>query len=365
MSFIFIAGSDDFLVKTRAREEWATLSESIGDPHSLEIIDGHAGTVDEAGKAVARFAGALQTVSMFAPEKAIWFRDISFLGDNPTGRAKGTLEHVERLMEVLDGFSDPAVRVLLSAAPVDRRKKAYKWFQKNGKSTYIEAGKDDRALTELVVAEAARGGKRFDARAAAILLDLTGGNARLALAETAKLVTYLGEEADEITGELVTSLVPSLGDSDFFEAAAAFYSLDLRKTLDAIHRHFFAGHDARPLITSLQNRNRLLIQLKSLQASGALRGRLSARTLESLAAEYGAFFGDSKRKSSFNFFTQSPYYLNLLAEVLPRLSLRNLIEFQQAFRQAFLDIVSRPSEQESVMSATAIHCLAPLQPGGN
>ncbi|HKJ90700.1 MAG TPA: DNA polymerase III subunit delta [Oceanipulchritudo sp.] len=361
MAFIFIAGSDDFLVKRKAGRDWERIAQSVSDPNSLEIIDGQAGNIDEVNKTVTQFTSALQTVSMFAPEKAVWFRNITFLGDSVTGRAKGTQEAVERLLEVLDSFADPAVQVLLSAAPVDRRKKAYKWLHKNGHSTFIEAGKNEDGLVALAEAEAEAAGKAFTGRAALILVELAGGNARLVLGETQKLITYLGPEETAITPELVSQLVPSLGESDFFEAAEAFYSLDLDHTLSAIHRHFFAGHDARPLISSLQNRNRLLIQIKALEAGGALRGRLSKGTLESLAGDYGAYFGNASTKSSFCLFSQNPWYLGRLSEALHRISLRALLDFQEAFREAFLEIIDRPHEQESILSAMAVRCLTPLQ----
>ncbi|HSH10037.1 MAG TPA: DNA polymerase III subunit delta, partial [Oceanipulchritudo sp.] len=132
MSFRFIAGADDFIVQRKARTEWETLSATVSDPHAVEIVDGQAGNIDEVSKAVTQFISAVQTVSLFAPEKAIWFRNITFLADTVTGRSQGTLEQVERLQEVLGNFDSASVKVLLSAAPVDRRKKAYKWFQSNG-----------------------------------------------------------------------------------------------------------------------------------------------------------------------------------------------------------------------------------------
>jgi DNA polymerase III subunit delta len=361
MPFRFIAGADDFLVQRMARAEWEEMARSVSDPHSLEVIDGQAGNVDEVGKAVTRFTSALQTVSMFAPEKAVWFRSITFLADSVTGRAQGTADEVERLQSVLDGFDDPAVQVLLSASPVDRRRKAYKWFQSNGKSTWIEAGKDQQATAAMVAQEAAVTGKRFTGNAAAILVDLVGGNTRLALEETRKVVTYLGPEETDITPALVAELVPSVGDSDFFEAAEAFYSLNLRHALDSVRRHFFAGHDARPLISALQNRNRLMIQLKALQAGGVLRGRFSSSALEAAAARHADCFGDQPAKSSLCLFTQNTWYLGRLAEALPALSLKALIEFQEAFREAFLDIIRRPNEQEAVITALVARCLAPLQ----
>jgi DNA polymerase-3 subunit delta len=361
MAFRFIAGADDFIVQRKAREEWDTLAQTVSDPNSVEIVDGQTGNVDEVGKAVTQFISAVQTVSLFSPEKAIWFKNITFLADSVTGRAKGTLEQVERLQELLGNFDDPAVKVLLSASPVDRRKRAYKWLQSNGESTFLEAGKDDTAIIEMAREEARISGSAFTGNAAQILVELTGGSARLTLEETRKLTTYLGPDGGNITPELVAELVPSVGESDFFEAAEAFYSLNLEWTMEAIHRHFFAGHDARPLISSLQNRNRLLVQMKALQQAGAIPRGVNKAALEQAATKYGSYFGEAPGKSSFCIFTQNPWYLGRLADSLRKLSLKTLLEFQEAFREAFMEIISRPNEQEAVIQALAVRCLSPLQ----
>lgn len=358
-SFRFISGPDDFLVQRKARAEWDTIAQEFSDPNSLEEVDGQAGTVDEAERAINQFIGAVRTVSMFTPEKAVWFRNISFLADSVMGRSNTTVEAIERMVELLEGWDDPAVRILISASPVDRRKKAWKWLQSNGDSLFLEAGKDAGALLAMIEEEARAAGLRFTANAAHMLVELVGGSTRLGLEETRKLITYIGGEGTNITPKLVSELVPSVGDSDFFEAAEAFYSLKLEWALEAIRRHFFAGHDARPLIASLQNRNRLLIQLKAMQGSG--RGRVGKADLDRAAAHYGDYFGDPANKTSFNIFSQNPWYLGKLSESLTALSLKALIEFQEAFRDAFLEIISRPNEQEAVISGMAVRCLAPLQ----
>ena len=360
MSFRFIAGADDFLVQRKAREEWEGMAAAVSDPHAVEIVDGQAGNVDEVAKAVTQFISAVQTVSLFAPEKAIWFRSITFLADSVTGRAQGTLDEVERLQDVLGNYDAGAVKVLLSAAPVDRRKKAYKWLQDKGDSVFLEAGKDDSGLRGMIVEEARISGAHFTGNAVQILLELVAGNPRMALEETKKLTTYLGPDGGNITPEMVSELVPSIGESDFFEAAEAFYGLDLEWTLAAVHRHLSAGPDAPPLIRPLQNRNRLLIQLKAMQQGGLIRDRVGKGALEQAAERYGAWFGENPAKSSFCVFTQHPFYLNRLAESLKKLNLKHLLEFQVAFRDAFLEIIDRPNEQESVISAMAIRCLSPL-----
>ena len=189
MPFRFIAGADDFLVQRKAADEWNALAGEVSDPNSLEMIDGQAGNVDEVDKAVNQFISAVQTISMFSPEKAIWFKNVTFLADSVTGRAQGTLDAVERLQDVLGNFDDPTVRILVSASPVDRRKKAYKWFQSKGESTFLEAGKDDSAVVSMITGEAKAAGKAFTGNAALILSELVGGNTRLALEETRKVIT--------------------------------------------------------------------------------------------------------------------------------------------------------------------------------
>lgn len=358
MSIRFIAGPDDFLVLRKALREWENMSLRFGEPEALEIIDGLAGNVDEVRRAVTAFVSAVQTVSMFAPQKAVWFRNISFLADNVTGRAAGTAEEVERLQACLETHDAENVDILLSASPVDRRKKFYKWLQNNSNSSFIEPGKDAQAVMDLIQEEAAALGVDFAGDAARILAEKVGSNTRMAIAETRKLATYLGADGGSITPAMVAELVPNSAESDFFEATEAFFSLDLPTTLAAIQRHFFCGHDARPLIASLQNRNRLMIQLKALISGGALPPRISQNSLSAAASRYGEYFGTDGAKSAFNVFSQNPYYLGRLADALRDLSLRDLLHFQDIFRAAFLEIISRPNEQEAVIRAMAISCLS-------
>jgi len=358
MAFRFIAGPDDYLVLREARREWEAIAAEMDDENAIEIINGQAGNIDEVEQAVNGFVSAVQTLSLFSPRKAVWFKSITFLGDSITGRAAGTASAVERMQEVLGGVDDATVRVLLSASPVDRRKKAYKWFQKEGNSTFLEGGNDAASLAELASGEAKTAGARFRNRAEAILIEKVGLNARLVIEETRKLCTYLGAEGGDITPRLVTELVPNTAESDFFEAAEAFYQLDLEHTLEAIQRHFFAGNDARPLLSSLQNRNRLLLQLKALEQEGSLRGSVNKSSLARAAENHAARFGSGEKKTSVNIFTQNPWYLGRLSHNLGKLSMRKLLHFQEAFREAFMEIVSHPHHQEGVLRSMAIRCLA-------
>ena len=194
-----------------------------------------------------------------------------------------------------------------------------------------------------------------------LLIGKVNGNTRLIVEETRKLLTFSGEGAEPISERLVADLVPNFGDADFFEAADAFYSMNLSWTLEALRRHFFTQSVSRPLLGRLQSRNRLLIQLRVLLDAGAIRlgGRgISKSDLESAARTYGHHFGDSEEKSNLNVFTQNPWYLGRLAETANKVPLKKLIDFQIAFAEAFEAIIERPNEQEEVCRELAIRCLS-------
>jgi DNA polymerase-3 subunit delta len=131
--------------------------------------------------------------------------------------------------------------------------------------------------------------------------------------------------------------------------------------LEALRRHFFTVSESRPLLGSLQSRNRLLIQLRVLLDAGAIRlgGRGIAKSdLEAAARTYGHHFGDSEQKSNLNVFTQNPWYLGRLAETASKVPLKKLIDFQIAFTEAFEAIIERPNEQEEVCRELAVRCLS-------
>jgi DNA polymerase-3 subunit delta len=149
-----------------------------------------------------------------------------------------------------------------------------------------------------------------------------------------------------------------VAEGDFFESAEAFFRGDLPWTLAALHRHFFSGGDARPILSALQNRNRILLQVRALLDAG--EARLGPRGLDGLpkaAALHGAKFTGATEKSSFNLFSQNAWYVGKLAGGAKLPALRRLIDNQQEFIAAFEEIIRRPQEQEDVLREMAVRCL--------
>jgi DNA polymerase III subunit delta len=359
-NFTFICGPDDFLVGRAGRERFDTLAAEVPDEFSQETVNGFAANVNEVEAAVNRFRDAVQTVSMFGGRRLVWLKDVNFLADTVTGRAEGTLRLVEDLQQLLERINPTDTAVLLTASPIDRRRSFPKWCEKNAEFVLVGGDADGAgdALAGVAVAEASQFGASFAAGALELMLAKVGPNTRLLVEETRKLATYAGEGA-VIEEAHVAELTPNMAAGDFFEAAEAFFSGDLKWTLAALHRHFFSGGDARPVIAALQNRNRILLQLRALIDAGEARlGPRGVDGLQRAGSRYATRFADATEKSSFNVFTQNPWYVGKLAGGAKLPNLRRLIDNQQEFITAFEEIVRRPNEQEEVLRELAVRCLA-------
>ncbi|HWA85383.1 MAG TPA: DNA polymerase III subunit delta [Opitutus sp.] len=357
-NFTFICGPDEFLVGRLGAERFAALAADVPDEFSREVLSGFAANVGEVEAAVNRFRDAVQTVSMFG-RRVVWLKDINFLADTVTGRAESTLKLVDDLRELLEKVNPDETAVLLTAAPIDRRRSFPKWCEKN--ADFVLVGADDdggAALESVIAAEAKILGVTLEPDAARLLLAKVGPNTRLLVEEVHKLANYVDPGA-AIEEAHVAELTPNVAEGDFFESAEAFFSGDLTATLAALQRHFFSGGDARPVISALQNRNRILLQIRALVDAGDVRvGFRGLDGLQSAAAAHADKFAGATEKNSYNVFTQNPWYLGKLAGSAKLPPLRRLIDNQQEFIAAFEEIIRRPNEQEEVLREMSVRCLA-------
>jgi DNA polymerase-3 subunit delta len=249
--------------------------------------------------------------------------------------------------------------VLITAAPVDRRRSFAKWCEKNADFALADGGEDGEGLAAVVQAEARSIGVQFGPGALELLLVKVGSNTRLLVEEVHKLAAYAAE-GSMIDEASVAELSPNAAQGDFFEMAEAFFSGDLKWTLAALRRHYFTGGDARPILAALQNRNRILTQLRALVDAGEAKvGPRGVDGLQQAAGAHAERYGDAaKEKSSYNVFAQNPWYLGKLAGAARLPTLRRLIDNQRAFVDAFAEIIDRPHEQEEVLRDMAVRCLA-------
>lgn len=366
--FVFVCGADDFLVNRLGKARYEELAQDVTDEFSREVVSGFANNVGEVAEAVNRFRESVQTISMFGGRRVVWLKDVNFLADTVTGRAESTLRLVEDLQQILGSVNPAEVSVVVTAAPVDRRRAFPKWCEKTADFTLVGGDADNagEALAGVVLAEAREQGVTFGEGAMQMLLARTGANTRLLIEEVRKLAAYAGDAGDGagrpavIEEAHVEEITPNVAEGDFFEAAEAFFSGNLKWTLDALHRHFYAGEHSRPILSALLNRNRILIQVRALIDAGD--ARIGGRGLDGLPRAKGVYehhFAGATEKSSYNVFTQNPWYVGKLAgggKALP--PLRRLIDNQQEFIRAFEEVVQRPNEQEDVLREMAVRCLS-------
>ncbi len=356
--FIFICGADDFLVGRLGRARHDALAAEITDEFSRETIAGFANNTDEVEAAIARFRESVQTVSMFGGRRLVWFKDVNFLADSRTGNTESVKAAVEHLQELLAAVNPAEVAVLVTAAPVDRRKSFYKWCEKTADFTFVGAANAEdaaEALALTALGEAKALGVTIERDALSLLLARSGANTRFLVSEVNKLAAH-ADSGKTITEADVEELTPNLAEGDFFEATELFFRGDLRATLAAFDRHFFAGESARPLLSSMQNRNRLLIQLRALAPQG---GRAPDKgAIERAASVFGKHFTGAGEKNAANLFSQNAWYVGKLAAGAKAWPLKHHIDIQLALAEAFEAILRRPKEEAAVMRELAVKCLA-------
>lgn len=277
--FVFVCGSDDFLVSRAGKARYEELAKGVDDEFSREVISGFANNGGEVSDAINRFRESVQTISMFGGRRVVWFKDVNFLADSVTGRAEGTLRLVEDLQQILGSLNPAEVSVVVSAAPVDRRRAFPKWCEKTADFTLIggEGEGASDALAGVVLTEAQALGATFGEGALQMLVARIGSNTRLLIEEVRKLATYASSSGETTTagggggmGGVVTDagggfgdgsarrpvvieeahveeITPNVAEGDFFETAEAFFAGNLKWTLEALHRHFYAGGHSRPV----------------------------------------------------------------------------------------------------------------------
>ena len=359
-NFFAVVGDDDYVVRQRAKEIFDKHIEQFPDDLSREQIDARADKVGDVEEILNEVKTAGQTLSLFGGGKLIWINEANFINQTRVGAAQGSKDALESIKKFLQDLGETVV--ILSACPVHRAHSFIKWLQKN--AAYEDVAKQEKgdvAFRRIVQETAQSCGVSFANGALEFFAGKIGAHPRLGVEETKKLAAFLGEDGSQITEQLIIELVPDFGEGDFFEAAEAFFSGNLKWTLDAIDRHFFHAKDARPLISNLQNRNRLLIQLRVLVDGGELdpNARLGKDQIDRIAQKHTQHFSDSGDKTSLNLFSQNPWFVGRLLPITKRFSTRRLIDLQAGLIDAFEKLLSQPKEdQENILKDLAIRTLS-------
>lgn len=353
-----VAGKDEYLVERDGRAFFDQAKTAAGKDADAEILSGVIMRVDDALEIERRFQETVQTLSMFGGKRVVWLRNLNWIADSAQARSEDVKKSLERILEVAQKAT-AEVSIIISATPYDGRRKdlvqlkavadefvihasaAKGPFDKTDAQGDMQADLAEKHLKAL--------GAKFDRGVPAAIVARVGQSTRLVLVECEKLASYAGpggtiKEAD------VLLLVPTFGDGDFFEPIEALAARDLPWALVALDRYFFNESSSRPLIAALQNRLRLLIQIRCLVDAGDFRiteAGLPKGQFETASMRHGPTFG-SAAKSSANLFSQNAWYVsNKVAPAAARYSLAELVDLQLACTECF-DASNRGQDEPSV-----------------
>lgn len=278
---VLVCGEDDYAVKQRARQLYQQWCDELGGLDH-ESLDATAGNADEALKALARLREALQTLPFFGGGKAIWFRDCNFLGDERTASSVAVTDALSDLATELKDFNWQGVRLLISAAKVDKRRAFYKTIEKTGAvETFAgwsaeQKGWEDEAERWAEQALQERG-KTIAAEALAEMITRVGPNARALASEVEKLSLYVGDRPAVTLADVETICIRNK-QARAFALGDALGDRDLPKLLKCLDEELWEirlkidkDKSAIGLLYGLISKVRVLILLQEMLREGWLK----------------------------------------------------------------------------------------------
>jgi len=244
-----VIGNDEAQVKEAALKISKDLTPPDAGEFGTEIIDGIAENSDHAGKICADTIQALQTLPFFGGDKLVWLKNTNFAGDTVTGRAKGALEGLENLLDILKGGIPPDVKFLFSATDIDKRRSFYKGINKLANISVFDRpdvgrGGWEADVMSYVSKRARTMGLSFAPGALEHFVSVAGEDTRIVQNELEKLDIYLGDGNREARPEDVQAIV-SLGRGGVvFEIGNAIGKRDLANALELVDHFLFRGESA-------------------------------------------------------------------------------------------------------------------------
>ena len=365
--FAIIAGKDEYLVEKEALECFAQAKKMAGADAEVEKISGLIMKVDDARTVEVQWVDAMKTLGMFGGKKVIWLRNLNWVADTQQGRSEDVKESLALMLKAaLESSED--LHLVISATPYDGRRKELSALKDKvdkfilpdppSKSPFDKGAGAAEAQIPLVEDYFKKQGVKFERGVPEAIVAQVGTSTRLVLSECEKLSVYVGtggtiREAD------VLLMVPPFGEGDFFEPVEALMARDLDWGLAALERYFFNQDTCRPLLAAVQNRLRLLIQIRALADAGDFRlssAGLPRGQFETASSRHGAVFG-SATKTTANLFSQNAWYIsNKIAPAAVRFTLSELLDLQIACGESF-DAFNRGQEQ-AAMRALFLRALA-------
>ncbi len=231
-------GTDEGQVRDAARAKVKSLSGGTIDGLDTETIDGIAENTEGAVQIVGRTIEALLTLPFFGGDKVVWLKNANFFNDTVTGRSERTLDAGERLLAVLAAGLPPGVSFVLSAGPMDRKRRFYLNLKKlavleeSDRADMSRAGWE-RKVMEYAGMKARAMGLRFAGDSLLQFVMRVGDSSMQIAGELEKLDLYLGDRREVQPADVEATASPTRG-GVVFEIGNAIGKRDLSTALDRI-----------------------------------------------------------------------------------------------------------------------------------
>lgn len=274
-SLYLIYGDNDFQVTEEARRILEELTPKGNSEFGVETIEGGAANQGEAGAVYKKLFEALQSQSMFATERVIWWRNTNLLGSNSTASAAEASESLATLNNLLKAGLPQGISLVITATDLDGRKSIAKTFQSLGKVILFkhDVYKREESVAEAKVfaqETAERLGGKLDAGALELLVEMSDADYRTILSELEKIMAYVGD-AEVIREEDVMAIGSRRPGGVAWDLSDAVGARDLSRTLDILENLMFKGETPIGLIFLLISHMRLLLLLRALLDKKLLR----------------------------------------------------------------------------------------------
>jgi len=264
-----ILGSDEARVKEAALMLVRSLTPPDAGDFGNDVIDGTADNAEHAGVICSNVCMALQTLPFFGGTKVVWLKTANFLGDSGPGRGQDAVAGFERILDVIESGLGADVRVVISAASIDKRRSAYKRISKIANIVVHDKPDTSRAGWEqAVLADASRKvremGITFESGALELLVQMAGDDTRQMENELEKIDLFLGERR-RAGLKTVQNLVSMSRAGVLWDLGNAIGKRDLPRALDLLSTLLYQGQNAIGLLlAAIVPRVRSLLLIKDL-----------------------------------------------------------------------------------------------------
>lgn len=366
-----VFGEDEFSVKQRAREIYQQWTDPARSGGSLdhEIIDAAASNSGEALRALARLREALQTLPFFGQGKVVWLQNCNFLGDERTAGAQAVVETLAEVAQELKAMVGDNVRLLISAARVDKRRVFFKTIEKIGAVEGFDAWSvDDRdwtAQAEVWARKAVRARRKEIAEdALADLLHRIGPNARQLDSEIEKLSLYAGDR-NLIVAEDVAAVCSRNKTARAFALGDALGDRDLPRLLRRLDEElwglqFDSQKSEIGLLYGLIAKVRVLLLLKEMLREGWIKPDLDYPRFKAQLERLPADRLPADRR--FNPLALNPYVLYKALPQVKHYSSAELVRAMDLLLECNQRLVSSGLDEALVLQGALVKIVGRAEP---